>query len=62
MRYVSIELSAILMAKYETHCVHYLVHTEELAHFAQAIEMEARPGRSFGKEVIAHVDDFTSRK
>uniref|UniRef100_A0AAV1U680 Polyprotein n=1 Tax=Peronospora matthiolae TaxID=2874970 RepID=A0AAV1U680_9STRA len=50
------------MAKYETHRVDYLVHAEELAHFAQAIEMEARPGRFFGKEVVAHVDESTPRK
>ncbi|CAI5725772.1 unnamed protein product [Peronospora destructor] len=62
VRYASPELSTILMAKYETHRVDYLVHAEELAHFAQVIEMEARPGRSFGKEVVAHVEDSTSRK
>ena len=39
VRYASSELSTILMAKYETHHVDYLVHAEELAHFAQAIEM-----------------------
>ena len=24
--------------------------------------MEARPGRSFGKVIVVHVDDYTSRK
>uniref|UniRef100_A0AAV1TGU4 CCHC-type domain-containing protein n=1 Tax=Peronospora matthiolae TaxID=2874970 RepID=A0AAV1TGU4_9STRA len=62
VRYASPELSTILMAKYETHRVDYLVHAEELAHFAQAIEMEGRPGRFFGKEVVAHVDEPTPRK
>uniref|UniRef100_A0AAV1VE91 CCHC-type domain-containing protein n=1 Tax=Peronospora matthiolae TaxID=2874970 RepID=A0AAV1VE91_9STRA len=61
VRYASPELSTILMAKYETHRVDYLVHAEELAHFAQAIEMEARPGRFFGKEVVSHVDESTPR-
>ena len=62
VRYASPELSTILMEKYETHRVDYLVHAEELAHFAQAIEMEARPGHFFGKEVVAHVDESTPRK
>ena len=50
------------MAKYETHRVDYLVHAEELAHYAQAIEMEALPGRFFGKEVADHVDESTPCK
>lgn len=54
VRYASPELSTILMAKYDTHRVDYLVQAEELAHFAQVIEMEARSGLSFGKEVVAH--------
>ena len=29
--------STILMSKYQTHRIDYLVHAEELAHFAQAI-------------------------
>ena len=49
VRYASPELSTILMAKYDTHRMDYLVHAEELAYFAQAIEREARPGRFFGK-------------
>ena len=52
VRYASPELSTILMAKYDTHRMDYMVHAEELAHFAQAIEMEARPGHIFGKEVV----------
>ena len=62
VRYASSELSTILMAKYQTHHIDYLVHAEELAHFAQAIEMEARSGRSFEKAVIADVDESVSRK
>ena len=62
VRYAASELSTILMAKYQTHRIDYLVHAEELAHFAQAIEMEALSGRSFGKEVVAHVDESVSRK
>ena len=49
VRYASPELSTILMAKYDTHHMDYLVHAEELAHFAQAIEMEARPDVSLEK-------------
>ena len=33
VRYASPELSTILMAKYETHRVDYVVHAKELAHF-----------------------------
>ena len=44
VRYASPEISTILMAKYDTHRTDYLVHAEVLAHYAQAIEMEARPG------------------
>ena len=62
MRYASSELSTIRMAKYQTHRIDYLVHAEELTHFAQAIEMKSRSGRSFGKEVVAHVDESASRK
>ena len=62
VRYASSELSTILMEKYQTHRIDYPVHAEKLAHFAQAIEMEARSGRSFGKEVVAHVDESVSRK
>ena len=50
------------MLKYQTHRIDYLVHTEELGHFEQAIEMETRSGRSFGKEVVVHMDESASRK
>ena len=50
------------MAKYETNRVDHLVHAEDFAHFAQAIEMEARPGRFFGKEVVAHMGESTPRR
>ena len=62
VRYASSVLDTILMARYQTHRVDYLVYTEELAHFALATEMETRWGRSFGKEVVAHVDESASRK
>uniref|UniRef100_M4BFS5 RxLR effector candidate protein n=1 Tax=Hyaloperonospora arabidopsidis (strain Emoy2) TaxID=559515 RepID=M4BFS5_HYAAE len=65
VRYVSLELSTMLISNYDTHRVGYLVHAEELAYFVQFIEMEARSGRSgrfFGKEVVAHVDEPTTRK
>uniref|UniRef100_A0AAV1VBC4 Uncharacterized protein n=1 Tax=Peronospora matthiolae TaxID=2874970 RepID=A0AAV1VBC4_9STRA len=41
VRYASSELSIILLAKFQMYRIDYLVHAEELAHFAQAIEMEA---------------------
>ena len=50
------------MAKYQTHRVDYLVQAEELAHFAQTIEMESRSGLAFGKEVVEHVEDSALRK
>uniref|UniRef100_A0AAV1TUN2 CCHC-type domain-containing protein n=1 Tax=Peronospora matthiolae TaxID=2874970 RepID=A0AAV1TUN2_9STRA len=62
VRYTSPELSTILIAKYETHPADYQVHAEELAHFARAIEMKARPKRFIEKEVFAYVDDSTPRK
>ena len=62
VRFASPHLSTILMAKYETQRVDYQVHAEYLAHFAQAIEMTARPGRFFEKEVVAYVDESTPRK
>ena len=42
VRYPSPDLAMILMERYQTHRVDYFVHAEELSHFAQAIEMEAR--------------------
>ena len=60
--YASLELSTILMAKYDTHRADYLMHAEKLANFAQAIEVEGRPRLFFGKEVVAHVDESTMRK
>ena len=59
VHYASSELHTVLMAKYDGNRVDYLTQAEELAHFAQAIEMEARPGRFFVKEVVAHVDEST---
>ena len=57
VRYALSELATILMVRYQAHRVDYLVPAEELAQFAQAIEMVARSGRSFGKEVVAHEDE-----
>ena len=56
VRFASPELSTILMEKYQTHRLDYLVHAEELAHFAQTIEMESRSGCALGREVVAHVE------
>uniref|UniRef100_M4BYR8 CCHC-type domain-containing protein n=1 Tax=Hyaloperonospora arabidopsidis (strain Emoy2) TaxID=559515 RepID=M4BYR8_HYAAE len=50
------------MAKYDMHRVNYLVHAEEMAHFAQAIELEAQSRRSFVREFVVHVDESTIRK
>ena len=49
VRHASPDLSMIFLAKNQTHRTDYLVHTEELLHFAQADEMEGRSGRAFGK-------------
>ena len=38
------------------------MHAEELAHFAQTIEMESRSGRAFGREVVARVEQSAFRK
>uniref|UniRef100_A0AAV1UNA8 CCHC-type domain-containing protein n=1 Tax=Peronospora matthiolae TaxID=2874970 RepID=A0AAV1UNA8_9STRA len=62
VRYASPESSTIIMAKYDTHRMDYPVHAEKLAHYAQAIETEAFPGSFFGKEIVAHVDDSSTRK
>ncbi|CAH0473989.1 unnamed protein product [Peronospora belbahrii] len=45
--YASLELSTIMMASYRTHRLDYLMHDEELAHFAQTIEMDSRSEHDF---------------
>uniref|UniRef100_A0AAV1UQE0 CCHC-type domain-containing protein n=1 Tax=Peronospora matthiolae TaxID=2874970 RepID=A0AAV1UQE0_9STRA len=55
VRYASAELSTVLMVKYDTSRADHLAHAEELAHFAQSIELDARSSRSFGRDVVSHV-------
>uniref|UniRef100_A0AAV1VBX8 Integrase catalytic domain-containing protein n=1 Tax=Peronospora matthiolae TaxID=2874970 RepID=A0AAV1VBX8_9STRA len=58
VRYASAELSTVLMAKYDTSRVDHLAHAEELAHFAQSIELDARSSRSF----VGHLKRDCRRK
>ncbi|GAB9471347.1 unnamed protein product, partial [Globisporangium polare] len=54
VQYASLELRHVMMAKYDHNRIDFLCHAEELAHFAQAVEIDSRGGKAFGKEVVAH--------
>ena len=61
--FASPEVSMILMARYQTNrTAQNTLCTKQLAHFAQTIEMKERSSHSSGNEVVAHVDESTSRK
>ncbi|CAI5720384.1 unnamed protein product [Peronospora effusa] len=52
VHYASSELHTVLMAKYDGKRVDYLVQVEDLAHFAQYVELNTRNAASFGKDVV----------
>ncbi|CAI5704015.1 unnamed protein product [Peronospora effusa] len=49
------------MAKYDENRVDYLAQAEELAHFAQSVELDTRNAASFGKDVVTHVAEGKAR-
>ncbi|GAB9476474.1 unnamed protein product [Globisporangium polare] len=61
VQYASLELRHVTVAKYDHNRIDYLCHAEELAHFAQAVEIDSCGGKAFGKEVVAHVSEQLSR-
>lgn len=56
VQYASTDLRHVLMAKYDNDRTDYLRHAEELAHFVEAIETDARGAKSMGKDVVFHLD------
>ncbi|CCI48058.1 unnamed protein product [Albugo candida] len=61
VQYASPDLSHVLMAKYDDNRMDYLLHAEELAHFAQAIKTGVRGGKATGKDVLLHVGEYQPR-
>ncbi|GMF45975.1 unnamed protein product [Phytophthora fragariaefolia] len=51
VQYASADLRTALMAKVDSTRTDYLAHAEELAHFAQAWEIEAKK-KNFGRELV----------
>ncbi|CAI5707058.1 unnamed protein product [Peronospora farinosa] len=51
VHYASADLSTVLMAKYDNSRVDHLHQAEELAHFAQSVEVESRKGSALGRDV-----------
>ncbi|CAI5705531.1 unnamed protein product [Peronospora effusa] len=60
--YASADLSTVLMAKFDAGRIDYLRQAKELAHFAQAVEVDSRAGKSLGRGVVAVADYSTHRK
>uniref|UniRef100_A0AAV1TRI6 Uncharacterized protein n=1 Tax=Peronospora matthiolae TaxID=2874970 RepID=A0AAV1TRI6_9STRA len=52
----------VLMAKFDAGRIDYLCQAEEIAHFAQAFEVDSRAGKSLGREVVEVPNDSTQRK
>lgn len=40
----------------------YLRQAEELAHFAQYVELETRKGRELGHLILDHIDEVSTKK
>ncbi|CAI5705640.1 unnamed protein product [Peronospora effusa] len=57
VHYASADLSTVIMAKFDAGRIDYLRQAEELAHFAQAVEVDSRAGKSLGREVVAVGND-----
>ena len=62
LRYASPELSSVLMAVYDTLRANNLAHAEQLSHFAQSIELNARSSRSLGRDFVSQVAADEPRK
>lgn len=62
VHYASTELSTVLVAKYDNSRVDYLRQAEQLAHFAQSVELESRKGRALGRDVVALVDEVPTKR
>lgn len=50
------------MAKYDNLRTDYLRQARQLAHFSQSVELETRKGRTLGLDVVAHVDEVSTKK
>ncbi|CCI11395.1 unnamed protein product [Albugo candida] len=61
VHYASTELRTVQMAKYDGSRPDYLAQAEELAHFAQSVELDTRSTTSFGKDVVTHVAESKPR-
>eukprot|EP00644_Phytophthora_capsici_P010191 jgi/Phyca11/120476/e_gw1.41.247.1 len=57
IQYASTELWTVLMAKADGARSDYLQHAEELAHFAQAWELEPEKQKKLGQGVVNHVGE-----
>ncbi|CAI5716841.1 unnamed protein product [Hyaloperonospora brassicae] len=57
VHYASADLTTVLMAKYNNDRRDHLRQAEELAHFAQSVELENKTGRTLGRELVAAVTD-----
>ncbi|GMF45369.1 unnamed protein product [Phytophthora fragariaefolia] len=56
VQYASADLRTALMAKVDSTRTDYLAHAEELAHFAQAWEIEAKK-KNFGRELVGVINE-----
>ncbi|KAE9005615.1 hypothetical protein PR002_g16713 [Phytophthora rubi] len=56
VQYASADLRTVLMAKVDGTRTDYLQQSEELSHFAQSWELEAK-GKNFGKEMVGAVGE-----
>lgn len=57
VQYASADLRMVLMAKVDDARADYLVHAEELAHFAQAWEPKSGKWKNLGREVVSAVGE-----
>ncbi|CAI5725077.1 unnamed protein product [Peronospora effusa] len=62
VHYASADRSTVLMTKYDNSRVDHLRQAEEIAHFAQSVEVESQKGRVLGRDVLAHVDEASTKK
>ena len=62
VHYASRELSTVLMAKYNNRRYDYSRQAEEMARFAQAIEIDNKTGRTLGREVVGAIADSDTQK
>ena len=57
VHYASADLTTVSMTKYNNDRHDHLRQAEELAHFAQSVELEKKTGRTLGSELVATVTD-----